>query len=286
MGGALLEVEGERMPVVPRETWESTQEYVLYLRHLAAYALLAAGYTRGREVLEIGCGAGYGAHDISDSVSRIVAVDISRREVSAYWDKYRRREKLDFVLADGIKLPFGSCCFDVVISFQVIEHIEPRDIPGYLSEVRRVLRAGGVFICSTPNRKLRLLPFQRPWNREHKKEYDAQELRRLLRAAFEQASVQCLCASDAVLSIEKERVRQSPLKVYVFSPSHRIAGYVIPPSILRGARGLRGGLARRGSQHDQPISHVGGFSISAFRVNASCSRDCLDLYGICTKEQP
>ena len=54
-----------------------------------------------------------------------------------------------FVQADGATLPFGQC-FDVVMSFDVLEHIPDSD--RHLQEVRRVLRPGGHYVLQTPNK--------------------------------------------------------------------------------------------------------------------------------------
>jgi 2-polyprenyl-3-methyl-5-hydroxy-6-metoxy-1,4-benzoquinol methylase len=37
----------------------------------------------------------------------------------------------------------------------VIEHIEPKKVKDYLSEIKRVLKDGGVFVASTPNKKIK-----------------------------------------------------------------------------------------------------------------------------------
>jgi SAM-dependent methyltransferase len=57
-------------------------------------------------------------------------------------------------LADSIKLPFESASFDCVTSFGVLEHVES-DV-GSLSEIRRVLRPGGLFFVT-------FLPFRFSW---------------------------------------------------------------------------------------------------------------------------
>jgi SAM-dependent methyltransferase len=70
-------------------------------------------------------------------------------------------------------LPFDDEVFDCVVSFQVIEHI--RNDKRFVSEVMRVLKPGGKFIVTTPNRPMSLT--RNPW---HVREYRPEELEMLL----------------------------------------------------------------------------------------------------------
>jgi len=118
------------------------------------------------------------------------------------------------------------------MSFQVIEHIAPKTALNYLVEIKRVMKPGGVFILSTPNSRLRLLSFQKPWNPEHKKEYKNGELKTLLSKAFQEVKVYGLCTSEEVLSIEKNRVKQTHFKAYVVIPLYRLLKRFLLSSLL------------------------------------------------------
>jgi ubiquinone/menaquinone biosynthesis C-methylase UbiE len=82
---------------------------------------------------------------------------------------------------DATDLQFDNDTFDVVISFEVIEHI--LDYQKYLTEVTRVLRPGGIVILSTPN-KLFTSPNNQPVIRGHIKEFSAQEFKDVLSEYF------------------------------------------------------------------------------------------------------
>ncbi|MFC1828186.1 methyltransferase domain-containing protein [Thermodesulfobacteriota bacterium] len=57
------------------------------------------------------------------------------------------------------KLPYENKTFDVVTSFQVVEHIKTNGVSIFLSEIKRILNNGGIVLFTTPNRKIRLYPF-------------------------------------------------------------------------------------------------------------------------------
>ena len=67
------------------------------------------------------------------------------------------------------RLPFPNDYFDLITSFQVIEHVV--DVPLYLEEMARVAKPAAVILLTTPNRAARLADGERPWNRYHLREY-------------------------------------------------------------------------------------------------------------------
>ena len=96
-------------------------------------------------VMDLGCGAGDSVEqfrNVNPSVDW-VGVDIERSpEVAS-----RRRTDAEFVVFDGVRLPFDDGSFDAVYCKQVLEHV--RSPAPLLAEVARVLRPGGLFGGST-----------------------------------------------------------------------------------------------------------------------------------------
>lgn len=120
------------------------------------------------DILEIGTGTGYGIDIIAPRCRRFVTMDKTRSEELAAMP-----ENVEFVQATVPPLPFADESFDYVVSFQVIEHIK-RDRE-FVREVHRVLKKGGKFIVSTPNRPMSLT--RNPW---HVREYNAEQFGALL----------------------------------------------------------------------------------------------------------
>lgn len=131
-------------------------------------AYVEAARRVGGRVLEIGTGTGYGIEIIAPSAESFVTLDKFRSsEVESL------PQGVEFREATVPPLPFDDESFDCVVSFQVIEHIK-RD-RAFVGEVRRVLKRGGKFIVSTPNRPMSLT--RNPW---HVREYTAEEFSALL----------------------------------------------------------------------------------------------------------
>lgn len=189
-------------------------DFAIYSLHVATYEWVAR-LVAGKDVLDLGCGTGYGSRLLRErGARRVVGVDVSGEAVerAAASEGLEGVEFRRIVPTSTAPLPFDDDTFDVVCSIQVIEHVT--DVDTYLSEVRRVLRPGGSFVCVTPDREHRLLPRQRPWNEFHVHEYERAELARLLAASFGTVDVQGMTGPRRLLDHELRRYRRTRLLLY------------------------------------------------------------------------
>jgi SAM-dependent methyltransferase len=138
----LAEFTGER--VIPGEV-----DVDLLNEHLARYAF-AARLARGKRVLDAGCGAGYGSAELAQAALSVVGVDRAVEAIDFARAAYRL-PNLRFERASCTALPHPDGAFDLVVAFEVIEHLE--DWREFLGEARRVLAPTGQFMVSTPNRR-------------------------------------------------------------------------------------------------------------------------------------
>ncbi|ORJ55922.1 class I SAM-dependent methyltransferase [Mycobacterium simiae] len=165
---AVLTLTGER--TIP----DLDIENYWFRRHQVVYQRLAT-HCVGRDVLEAGCGEGYGADLIAESARRVVAVDYDEATVAHVRARYPRVEVLHANLAE---LPLPDASMDVVVNFQVIEHLW--DQPQFVKECARVLRPSGLLMMSTPNRITFSPGRDTPINPFHTRELNADELTELL----------------------------------------------------------------------------------------------------------
>ena len=113
------------------------------LRFLDDTGLLAPGV----KVLEIGCGRGTIVHRLRTQGVDVVGVETSRVRIEESRALYAA---LPIELISGTTLPFQNEQFDLVLSFDVLEHIP--DTERHLLEVCRVLKPGGWYLLQTPNK--------------------------------------------------------------------------------------------------------------------------------------
>ena len=94
------------------------------------------------KILDIGCGKGMIAFNLGNFSKKVIGVDVEDRRVV--------KEGYKFQLVKDEKLPFNDNSFDIVISNQVIEHVNNQN--DHIKEIYRVLRKEGICYLATPNR--------------------------------------------------------------------------------------------------------------------------------------
>ncbi|MDP8298608.1 MAG: class I SAM-dependent methyltransferase [Candidatus Tantalella remota] len=159
-------------------------ERPFFLKHFAAYRF-ARSIVEGKKILEIGFGDGYGSNYISGFAQEVIAVDLFQKNVDAANAKWNA-SNLDFQAMDACDLKFEENTFDVVIAFQLVEHIPRQLHPVFFENVKRVLKGTGKFVLTTPNlerlRKNKGAKYEK--NPHHDLEFTPAEFRELLTMAF------------------------------------------------------------------------------------------------------
>lgn len=164
--------------IIPGETGRN-----LYMQHLKVYEFLSKN-AKNKQILEVGCGDGYGAAFLAKSVGSIVAVDYENEVISTAQNKYKANN-LKYLCMDATKLGFNENEFDLVCSFQVIEHIPENRLLTYLTELKRVLKPDGELYLSTLNlEKVMKDPSTYKKNPAHCKEFRISGLRDVLSKVF------------------------------------------------------------------------------------------------------
>ncbi len=233
----------------PTHALSNRSDAFIYACHLATYDF-ALEYVRGQRVLDFGCGTGYGTHRIASQCAGVVGVDISSNAIDEA-SRHFQAPSLSYEQIEPVEvrpMRFPDQSFDVVLSFQVYEHLAEPD--AYLAEARRVLAPGGTFICVTPERSPRLFPRQRPWNVFHLREYSKEEIAMDLGRHFSEVEVSGMSARQDLLGAEMDRVKKLRLATYPFTfpgaPERlRVSG-------LHAVKRLRGGRNATVGAHEAP----------------------------------
>lgn len=147
--------------------------------------LFAATLCRGRTVLDIASGEGYGCYLLAQAAAEVVGVDIDVETVR-YAESQYASPKLRFLVGDATAIPVPTGSVDVVTSFETIEHFQDHEL--FLAEVARVLRPGGLLIISSPNRPVYTEQNQHH-NPFHFRELDREEFRSALRKQFPNVAI-------------------------------------------------------------------------------------------------
>lgn len=158
---------------------------LMIARHFSAYRF-AAGHVHNKVVLDIGCGEGYGSYHLANSAREVLGIDYDKTAIEYAENRYQRKN-LRFTAMDVKDIDLLRNKYDVICSFQVIEHISDAGI--FLGKVKNLLNEGGVFICSTPNKQDASPNSSTPLNKFHVREYLYEEFEELLGPYFRDVEI-------------------------------------------------------------------------------------------------
>jgi len=213
-----LRFTGERM--VPGQVLEP-----LFQEHETRY-LFAGKFVKDKVVLDVACGVGIGTHYLLKAGARTcLGLDIDGPTIAEARATYRGCR---FERGDAMALSVPDNSIDVVVSFETIEHLS--EASRFLSECHRVLRPGGMLICSTPNRTMSRWA---PDNSHHVHEFTAAEFRKALETEFDQVELFGQQQMN-LLKYAGERLLSRALHaIRVMNAAKRACGWKIPPPAVR-----------------------------------------------------
>jgi SAM-dependent methyltransferase len=169
---APLPFTGERFtPECVREIWYEHWHRYAFARRLAA----------NKRVLDAACGEGYGSALLADVAADVTGVDIDADSVAHARARYAAKPHLRYECADATALPFADRAFDLVVSFETLEHLAAQEqlIAGF----SRVLADDGLLLISSPD-KLTYSDLAGFRNEFHVRELYREDLLALLKPHF------------------------------------------------------------------------------------------------------
>lgn len=124
---------------------------LVFFEHISRY-FFASQVARGKTVLDIACGVGYGAYYIAkQGAKEVVGVDVDAKTIAYAKERYKKKN-LKFNKGSAEEIPLNNSSIDIIVSFETIEHVA--DYKKFLKETKRVLKKDGVAIFSTPNKEV------------------------------------------------------------------------------------------------------------------------------------
>lgn len=201
-----MEFSGERY--VPELGGEIRLEHV----HRYAFCL---PYVKGKDVLDAACGEGYGSAYLARHARSVLGVDIAAEAVQHARQSYAGIENLRYEVADACALTLPEASFDVVVSFETLEHVLAQE--ALMQGFSRVLKPSGLLLISSPDKRTYSdIPGYR--NEFHVKELYRDEFEALIGRHFRRHRLlgQRLAGGSAIFPLSEEpaaRARKPQLLV-------------------------------------------------------------------------
>jgi SAM-dependent methyltransferase len=198
MAGNELEFTGERF--IPHQT-----DPILALEHYHRY-YFASRFAQNKRVLDMACGEGYGSAFLSQHADAVIGIDCDPATIEHARGRYSSITNLRFEIGHCEDSPQGDQSFDLVVAFELLEHLDSNNQARFLENVRRVLKQDGVFIVSSPDRD-EYAETHQSRNEFHKHELTLAELQRFLGSHFKHVhlSAQRVLSLSALWQLEDWR---------------------------------------------------------------------------------
>lgn len=180
------------------------------IEHMQRYYAIQ-DIVEGKVVLDAACGEGYGTNMLSEYALKVYGLDIDEETIEHAKEKYTKAN-IEYQQGSIEELPFPNDYFDVVVSFETIEHVNEEIQATFLKEIKRVLKADGTLIMSTPNKKI-YSDYRNYTNPFHVKEFYKNEYYSFLKAAFNEVEFYYQYRESAFLLTGEDSNRIETLKL-------------------------------------------------------------------------
>jgi len=232
-------------------------------RHRAAYEV-ALQHAAGGRVIDVGSGSGHGTTLLGSAFPNAIGID------RVFPDRANRHDGVQFLVGDLRSLPLVAASFDLVVSFQVIEHLE--DPTFYVDALSGLLRPDGLAIVTTPN-----ILTSDGVNPYHVHEYRAEELGECLGRRFADVAMHGICPSDQARRVFEERSRRIH-RIMRLDPLNLRDR--LPRALVEWLFAQFALLVRR--SNSAPDDSEPGMTWRDFPVGPAAD-DCLDLLALCRR---
>lgn len=280
-------------PLVLTDQFASPEDFVIFLMHQKAYDL-ASSFSSGRNVLDWGCNNGYGLPILARSAKRVGGVDTNEACV-AEARRLHPEFSEDIWLYDGVNIPVTERFWDIVVSFQVIEHVP--NVKAYVDDIVRVMKDTGIALFTTPNRLIRLDDDMKPWNEFHVTEFSAAQLASTLRDSFRYVQIFGMQGDPEILNVERKRCSMAREMARLSNSAgnsilqstrtnvKRFVKSALPSKLVERLRTHQFGLTSRGWSQSMALKNLERFSTSDLCYTEDSVDDAVDLLAVCSNEQ-
>jgi 2-polyprenyl-3-methyl-5-hydroxy-6-metoxy-1,4-benzoquinol methylase len=218
-----------------KSTFTAERPWYLDADVLARYRF-ASFYCRGKEILDIGTGLGLGAHYLAGKgAKKVLGLDYSLSTIKLISSK-NKSKNVSFLHLDSRRLNKIKNKFDVVVAFEILEHLPLNDVQEFIESISKILKKSGILLLSTPNGLQTKYILGKPYNPYHIKEYKGTEIYKFLKPYFSNISIKGMIYKDRKYDIIQNRVENGPLNRISYLLGHfKLVRELVPyiPNTLR-----------------------------------------------------
>jgi len=189
---------------------------------LARYKF-ASSFVQNKEVLDIGTGLGAGAHYLAQKgAKKVLGIDCYKPAIE-YAKKTFSLENLHFMAMDALEVLSLQRHFDIIVAFEVIEHLPLGSYSSFISKVKNLLNPNGLCLISTPNKVIFSPNRIKPYNPYHIREFTPKEFSNLVKKHFPTVKLLGIkCINEKFLEKDKIIKRKLGNQLATFLSTYKI----------------------------------------------------------------
>ena len=153
------------------------------IEHMHRYTAVAPLLSE-KVVLDAACGTGYGSNMLAKTAKKVCGIDISNEAIAYAKENFGSTQNVEYQIGNITQIPYPDNTFDVVVSFETIEHINEELQHLFIKEIRRVLKKNGILIMSTPNKEIYTIQQGNRATEWHVKEFMEEEYHDFIQSEF------------------------------------------------------------------------------------------------------
>jgi len=157
-----LENDGERMDI-NYYNMDYNNFNIYQKSHYKRYEMARTQVRENYIVGDMACGSGYGSLMLSEMCKEVYGVDIDQITIDEVTKRYENEKKVKFHANDLLDIDFENK-FDLIVSFETVEHFDESDIEKLMSNFHKALKQDGTIIFSTPYNQPKI-PASMKWHK-------------------------------------------------------------------------------------------------------------------------
>ncbi len=197
----------------------------------------ASKFAKGKTTLDVGCGIGTGSkYLLKHGAKKVLGIDYSEQALQEAMAGAHKG--LEFKKDDVLHLSKLGLTFDVVVAFEIIEHLPLGTFESFVASLKKVTKKGGYCLISTPNKNITSPDREKPYNPYHTKEFTPEELTVICKKVFKNVELYGIyCTNDNYAASVSQLKNSLWYQFILFVGSSRFvrATISIVPKSWRGA---------------------------------------------------
>jgi 2-polyprenyl-3-methyl-5-hydroxy-6-metoxy-1,4-benzoquinol methylase len=141
--------DGERVHIDYRTPLAFEDMDMYQKSHIRRYEFAQKYVQNGMTCGDFACGTGYGTVMLAKNATKAIGADVDDRVIKEIQRRYSDKKNISFVNKNLLNLSYKNI-FDVLVSFETIEHLKEKDIPKLFQIFHSAVKPMGTFIFSTP----------------------------------------------------------------------------------------------------------------------------------------